>query len=219
MGEIPVSNLYYTAPTSDPPALAPLINIQPQLQSTRRFDSLIGLAQEQSNFSTDGARQWFFTTGFRADVQFMTDIREFFLETAQNLQSQPGFVISLVFQPITKGIIQNSLSRGKNSLGLSVSDGPFVVCLVNTVHSDSASDDLVSAGALDLIRQIEDLAEKRHLSSRYRFYNYAFENQKVIEGYGPESVANLKAVSKKYDPTGFFQKVVTGGFKVSDAAA
>ena len=216
VGEIPVTNLYYTAAIANPPALEPLVNIQPQLQNTLRFDSLFGFAQEQSNFNTDDARQWFFTTTFKADVQFMIDIRAFFLETAQDLQSQPGFTISLVFQPVTRAILQSSLAKGENSLGLSVSDGPLVVCLINTVHSDVTSDDLVSAGALNLIQQIEALAEERHLNSRYRFNNYAFETQKVIEGYGAESVANLKAISKKYDPTGFFQKVVTGGFKVLD---
>ena len=61
-----------------------------------------------------------------------------------------------------------------------------------------------------LINRIEHLAKSRNLDSRYRFYNYAFENQKVIEGCGSKSVSDLKAVSEKYDPTGFFQHVVTG---------
>jgi hypothetical protein len=41
-------------------------------------------------------------------------------------------------------------------------------------------------------------------------WNYSAYNQKVIEGYGPDSVAFLKRVSKKYDPTGVFLRLVGG---------
>lgn len=214
-GEIGVSNIYYSTPTPNPPSLQPFSAIQPQLMSTLRNDSLLGFSDEQSAFNANGARQWFFTTSFKIEKQFMLDIHGFFSETVESLKTQPGFVISMVFHPITPQIIQSSLNKGGNSLGMRVSDGPFVVCLVNTVHSNAASDDLVSAGALKLIKQIEDLSAERKLVSRYRFYNYGYKSQQIIEGYGRENVAKMKAVSERYDPSGFFQTIVTGGFKVS----
>ena len=36
----------------------------------------------------------------------------------------------------------------------------------------------------------------------------------VFDGYSAESLEQLKEASKKYDPEGFFQKVVPGGFKL-----
>lgn len=215
-GELCISNLYHGTPALEaPPSLKSFLDIQPQLASTLRSDTLLGLADEQAAFSTNGQRCWFFTTGFRVDTQLMIDIRTLWLSTMETLKNQPDMVVSLVFQPITKGMIENSLKRGDNSLGLSVSDGPLVVCLLNTVHSNSTSDDIVSVEILKLLEKIDSLATERGLASRYKFLNYGYKGQKILEGYGKESTARLKSVSKKYDPTGLFQSVVPGGFKVS----
>jgi hypothetical protein len=48
----------------------------------------------------------------------------------------------------------------------------------------------------------------------YLYLNYAASWQDPINSYGPASVANLQAVSRKYDPSGVFQKQVPGGFKL-----
>jgi len=216
MGEVGVSNLYYTLPVASPPALEPFTKVQPQIgTNTLRIDSLLGFAREQEAFATKGARQWFFTTSFRVDVQFMLDIHPLWLAAVAKVEAAPGLMFSLVFQPVTQGLITQSLTRGPNSLGLEVSDGPFVVCLINTVHANPSDDDLVSATVLDLLQLIDALAAARELGTKYRFLNYGYETQKILEGYGEASIEHLKAVSKKYDPSGFFQTMVPGGFKIS----
>lgn len=43
---------------------------------------------------------------------------------------------------------------------------------------------------------------------------YSGYNQPVIKHYGPENVAKLWKVAKKYDPKGVFQKLVPGGQKL-----
>ena len=63
-----VSNIYHSKPEAAPPSLAPFIALQPQLFDSLREDSLLGLTEEQSSFSTDGARQLFLTTTFRLDL-------------------------------------------------------------------------------------------------------------------------------------------------------
>jgi hypothetical protein len=145
----------------------------------------------------------------------MLDIREIWLETVKEIDG-PGSSIALVFQPITKGIISKSLEHGENSLDLKVSDGPLVVCLLNTVHGSPESDTKVSVAMLDLIKKIEELVAERGLDSRYKFLNYGYKGQKILEGYGEEKIRKLKAASKKYDPAGFFQAVVPGWFKISN---
>lgn len=49
------------------------------------------------------------------------------------------------------------------------------------------------------------------------FANDAASHQNVMGSYGPGSLANLKAVSRKYDSTQVFQKLQVGGWKVSIA--
>ena len=55
--ETGVSNIYHSTPLAAPPSLAPFTAIQPQIFNSLRKDSLLGFAEEQSAFSTDGARQ------------------------------------------------------------------------------------------------------------------------------------------------------------------
>lgn len=212
--EVGVSNIYHFGDVVDPPSLKPFTEIQPRIFSSLRNDSLLGFADEQSAFSTDGARQWYFTTCFRLDAEFMLQVRRLWLQSVKPIKSVPGLMFSLVFQPLTKGILSKSAALGGNSLGLSPGDGPLVVNLLATVHTNPEDDDKVSSTALKLIDAIDDLAAKTGKVARYRFTNYGYKDQKIIEGYGPESVRNLHAVSQKYDPHGFFQHAVPGGFKL-----
>lgn len=215
--EIGISNIYHTAPIAAPPSLAPFTAIQPQMFSSLRQDSLLGFAEEQSAFVTDGARQLYFTTSFRLDVQLMLDIRELWLEALRPIKVVPGLKLPLVFQPLTQGMLSKSAPRGGNSLGLTPEDGPLIVTLLNSVHTEPSDDDKVLAAALALIESIESLAAERGKASRYRFTNYAYKSQNVLQGYGKESLERLRRVSEKYDPQGFFQKAVPGGFKLSEA--
>ena len=112
--ETGVSNIYHSTPVAAPPSLAPFSAIQPQIFNSLRQDSLLGFAEEQSAFSTDGARQLYFTTSIRLDVQLMLDIRELWLDALKPIEVVPSPMLSLVFQPLTQGILSKSASRGGN---------------------------------------------------------------------------------------------------------
>ncbi|KAL8950866.1 MAG: hypothetical protein Q9222_003120 [Ikaeria aurantiellina] len=213
--ETGVSNVYHATPTAAPESLRPFTVIEPQRYKSLRQDSLLGFADEQSAFSTDGARQLYFTTTVRLDVDFMLHIRELWLKAIKPLEGLPGFTLSLVFQPLTKGVLTKSADRGVNSLGLSPDDGPLVIVLLNSVHNNPEDDDSVITAVLCLIQDIDADAALSGKSARYRFTNYGYADQKILEGYGQDSIAKLRAVSKKYDPTQFFQQAVPGGFKLS----
>ncbi|KAF2647171.1 FAD-binding domain-containing protein [Lophiostoma macrostomum CBS 122681] len=168
LGPVNVVNVYYAKPTSHPPSLAPFTKIQPQLADTIREDSLLGFANEQSSFSTNGARQLFFTTTIRLDKQLMLDMQGLYSKTVESTKTVPGLTLSMVFQPLTKHLLQQSATHGPNSLGLLSDGGPFVITLLNSVHTHAADD---------------------------------------------SDIINAK-VSEKYDPSGFFQTRVPGGFKL-----
>ena len=46
------------------------------------------------------------------------------------------------------------------------------------------------------------------------YLNYANQAQNPISTYGRGNVASLRAVAKKYDSHGIFQRQVPGGFKL-----
>ncbi|OAL23718.1 hypothetical protein AYO20_10923 [Fonsecaea nubica] len=52
----------------------------------------------------------------------------------------------------------------------------------------------------------------------YLYANYADMTQDPLGSYGPENVAFMKEVARKYDPEVFWQKRVPGGFKISRVA-
>ena len=155
------------------------------------MDSLLGFAKEQSTFSTDGARQLDFTTSFRLNVQLMLEARELWCDALKPIQAVPGLMLSLDFQPLAKEILFQSAQRVGNSLDLTPGDGPLVITLLNSVHTDPVNDDRVVNAVLGLISRIEAAAATRGKAARYRFTNYAYRNQGVFEGYGSRSVAIL----------------------------
>lgn len=65
-----------------------------------------------------------------------------------------------------------------------------------------------------MVADIEAEAGRTGVGVPYRFMNYADVKQDPVASYGEESRRHLRAVSKKVDPEGFFQKAV-GGFKLS----
>jgi hypothetical protein len=50
--------------------------------------------------------------------------------------------------------------------------------------------------------------------SEWTYLNYAGANQDPLGSYGPENVAFMKKVAAEYDPKGFWQKMIPGGFKL-----
>ena len=213
-GAVNVVNVYYTKPTPNPPSLAPFVTIQSPLMTTLREDSLLGFAKEQAAFSTDGARQLFFTTAIKVDQQLMLDMKDLFDKTVDSIKTVPGLTLSMVFQPVTKQLLESSAALGPNVLGLSPEDGPFAVCLLNSVHTNVSDDATVVNAVTQLQEKIEALAKSRGLGQRYRFLNYSYKTARPIESYGEENVKFLQNVAAKYDPTCFFQKKVPGGFKL-----
>jgi hypothetical protein len=67
-----------------------------------------------------------------------------------------------------------------------------------------------------LIKAIEAAAKKKELNVEYKFTNYCFTGQDPITGYEKKSKKRLQIASEKYDPEGFFQKIVPEEFKLFD---
>ena len=123
-------------------------------------------------------------------------------------------MLSLTFQSIVPAITSKSGPRGGNSLGLDPSDGPLVMALLLSFWSDASDDGLVNEVGAKFVDDIETIARATGIYHKFMYLNYANKNQNPIDGYGAASKVDLQAVSKEYDPQGFFQKGVPGGFKL-----
>ena len=77
--------------------------------------------------------------------------------------------------------------------------------------------DFAKAQALlnEWVADVQEYADQVNGLVPYIALNYADASQDPLASYGKENVEFLRAVGARYDPTGFFQYRVPGGFKVS----
>jgi hypothetical protein len=83
--------------------------------------------------------------------------------------------------------------------------------LLSFYWPDGADSTFVESSVRDLTIQVEQLVGD---ALAFTYLNYAASWQDPIGGYGEATVEQLRRVAREYDPNGFFQKVVMGGFKV-----
>lgn len=130
------------------------------------------------------------------------------------MEGVENLVYSLTFQPVAKSMIAAGAKNGGNSLGLESADGPLVVLTLTASYTDATADETIVSTSRSLFSKIRDAATKANALNPWIYYNYADITQGVIASYGAASVENLKAVSARVDPKGFFQKIQPGGFKL-----
>ncbi|KAJ4368371.1 hypothetical protein N0V83_006728 [Neocucurbitaria cava] len=216
-GELTVLSLYHANHSTvepGPASLSEFTAIQPRLNSSLREASLVEFTAEQSSFSVDGGRNLYFTTSIKPDLDLLVGVQELFRKAIEPIQGCKDLAFSIVLQPMTAQMLRRSAEAGQNALGIPADDGPYINVLINPVWSESKDDEKIVQTSLDLIEAVDKAAEAKGKAARYRFMNYSYGSQKVIESYGDESVQFLRDVSGKYDPEGFFQKNVPGGFKL-----
>lgn len=93
---------------------------------------------------------------------------------------------------------------------------PHTWFILTTSWADISDDELVLGAAAKLVNTIVELSKQQGKHHRFLYLNDAAGDQKVIESYGEEQVEFLKGVSARVDPTGVFQTLVKGGFKLPE---
>ena len=162
-----------------------------------------------------GPRPNFVTFSYQNSAAFAKQFTALVEETNMRLnQTVAGFYATLSFQPVPQAIIEKSSRTGGNVLGLGPKDTNLVNVLYSAFWSKAEDDELISSEYERLTNTGVKLAKQMGVYSKYVYLNYAEKFQDPFAGYGAEEIAFLRAVSKKYDPTGFWQRVMPGGFKL-----
>ncbi|KAH6705264.1 hypothetical protein BKA61DRAFT_492963, partial [Leptodontidium sp. MPI-SDFR-AT-0119] len=127
-----------------------------------------------------------------------------------------GFFTALSVMPITSNIIAASTGNGGNPLGLNASSVPALWLVESPSWKDGESDILVDSTHEKANAEIKaNLEAAGHSMLPFVYLSDAAKGQPVFEGYGTESWDRLKAIRDVYDPAEVFQKLVTGGAKVT----
>lgn len=205
----------YTKPEANPAFFNNFTSL-PQTFSTMRISNLTDFTLELAASNPIGRRQLFVTGTYGNSAKMMSAIFDIANSTAQELRELPNIGYSLSFQPIPTVIASKAAAQGGNSLGISAADGNLFNLLLTVSWDTPADDARVETQAKALFDQSEKVAKDLGLYNKYLYLNYAAPWQDPIAGYGDANKASLRAVSKKYDPEGVFQKQVPGGFKLFD---
>ena len=146
------------------------------------------------------------TTSFAPTTPMIQEVYQIWHSTLDSIKKVAGISYFLVFQRLP-------VIFPGNSLGLDVSDNLVVLCL-SVTWSQVQDDEIINTVTQTLIDRIDKATTVAGLFHPFKFLNYAASFQDPIASYGLANKAQLKTVSKKYDPAGFFQKGIPGGFKL-----
>lgn len=215
-----VTNIYdYTKPEANPPIFNYLLDIKPEVPDTNtlRLANLSSLTTEL-NFPYD-FRNLFSTLSFTNEASIITEIHALSQALLGPFKQTKGLNWLTMFQPLPTLFTERSRERGGNILGLDRAKGNQVLFLFFVSWEDEKDDKALNMAAETMIQRVKELTKQRGKDNDWIYLNYGLPSQDVLGSYGKENVQKMRRASKKYDPRGLFQKLVAGGFKISNMKA
>ncbi|KAH7115121.1 oxidoreductase FAD-binding protein [Dendryphion nanum] len=216
-----VHNIAYTdsAAIWPPPAFEALDKM-PKIATTIRKDKLTSFTNELATqiALTNGGNNLFVTLTFvnKQDVteDFMAEVFELADATAKQLLTVVGMIYTMSFQPLPYKLYSKSASTGGNVLGLDRFQDDLINLLFTLSWQLPTDNARVTAALKALEVSIATLAKQRGIFNEFIYLNYGAEWQDPLRAYGSANLEYMRTQSRRYDPTGVFQKAMPGGFKL-----
>jgi hypothetical protein len=217
--EVVLAELDYADPIATAPIFAEYNNITGAINDGTGIRSLAELTLLLAAPAPDsvGFRQAFWTWCMKLDREMATITKDIFFEELQSILDVKGIIPSLSLQVISEPIIEHTAVRGGNPLGLDNKDGPLINALISLQWPNASDDTRMNKFAATVKDRVIAIAKTKGKDDPYMYMNYASPYQNVVAGYGAANQARLKAISKKYDPSGVFEKLQPGYFKLDGA--
>ncbi|KAI1778217.1 FAD-binding domain-containing protein [Hypoxylon cercidicola] len=215
-GNMCLNTVYYTQDVQNPAVLEPFTAIQPQVNQpgVPKTLTLTQMASGQAAGVSNQTRCAYMNVTVKADVATLQAATDIYTAAIAPLQSCEGLTCSLTFQPYPVSLLQQSVAKGGNSLGLDPSDGPAVSVLLLTYWKDKSDDEQILTTMKGALEGMRAKAIENGTALEFIYLNYAASFQDPIASYGAKNKQKLQDVSRSYDPDGLFQKGVPGGFKL-----
>ncbi|KAK7985697.1 hypothetical protein PG988_003319 [Apiospora saccharicola] len=127
-----------------------------------------------------------------------------------------NFSTILDFQPLASYVADIGVQKGGNMLGLDRNPRNRVLFAAGAILTTPSSADQfpqVYQKVSVLVQRIEAFARSLGSLDEFQYLAYADASQDPIGGYGAANVKHIRDAAKRYDPEGFFQHRVPGGFK------
>jgi FAD/FMN-containing dehydrogenase len=217
---IPIANveLEYAEPNANATVLSEYNAIGGAIQDGTGVKSLAELTTALAGSATGaGLRQAFWTWSAQLDEDLATTTKDIFFEEVKAISDIANLTAAISFQVITEPILEEMTTRGGNALGLSAANGPIMNLLIALRWIDTADDSRLNQFAATVKDRAVAAAKAAGKHEDYLYMNYASPWQDPVAGYGAANKAKLQRISEKYDPTGVFEKLQPGYFKLGGA--
>jgi hypothetical protein len=129
-----------------------------------------------------------------------------------------NFSTILEVQPLPSWIADIGVQSGGNMLGLERTPRNKLYIVVGVALLTPAAEKMQSQiyqKSVATSHRIRDFAKSVGSAEDFIYLPYADAPQDPLRSYGAANVQHIREVAKKYDPQGFFQRRVPGGFKIS----
>ncbi|OKL57965.1 hypothetical protein UA08_06762 [Talaromyces atroroseus] len=205
--------VYYNSHNSSvlPPIMAGWYNMT-ALNDTVRQASYAALALEFNENQGDGQFQEQRTYTITANREEYARVWYSFLKWGRSIGNVTGLTLLHCNMPLTPRMMNAGVEKGSNSLGLAGTDDVLSI-LYFGLSLDTYNETIVNSFN-SLFDTLQSGSKSRGLLNPYIMWNYAGLGQDIFLSYGQSSLNFMKEVSKQYDPTGVFQRLVPGGFKL-----
>lgn len=166
----------------------------------------------------NGLRAVWYTLTFHAIPEMVNKAAELFLELLEETNNHPNLdtntTILSILQPLPKHWGQ--INPSGNVLGLDSSMRKNSILFLAQVSCESRETEAFFQSRLaSMVAELQAYAVRKAADTAFRYLPYAHPTQNPIKSYGHKNVKFLKEVAAEYDPSGFFQTRVNGGFKIS----
>jgi hypothetical protein len=164
-------------------------------------------------------RVQFRTLSFKIDLATLQETARLYKIMLTELQAKASgqWRVSCLHQIWSTSYTANSTAKGGNVLGMERYSENFIMYQSYLSWSEAKDDALFIKLGRSLTEGIQRFAEREGTAVDYLYLNYADKDQDPLSGYGADKVRFMKAVAQKYDPFGVYQKLLPGGFKISNA--
>jgi FAD/FMN-containing dehydrogenase len=211
---VAAADLQYAKPVANAPIFSEYLAI-PAISDTTKVRTLVDLTQEFNASNPDGLRETYWAATYKLNKAHVASVRDIFYEEIQPIIDAAGLVPAATLQVITQGQLAGMSKNGGNPLGLPASNGPYLLLNLNMMWTNAADDTRILQANQRIVDRTVALAQSMGLSEDYIYMNYASQYQDVIASYGATNKAKLKTIASKYDPSGVFQTLEPGYFKLN----
>ncbi|KAI1129935.1 FAD-binding domain-containing protein [Nemania abortiva] len=138
------------------------------------------------------------------------------VDSLKTLMAPEGFFTQMFLQPLPSYRWPIGKQHGGNVLGLdNLTNNALLFTAGVGILVDDAPVDAAHAQLKAMAGKIVDFAKSVQGDMDFIYLNYADSDQSPLSTYGEANIKLMKEVAAKYDPSGVFQTLIPGGYKIS----